>query len=153
MMINFSPIYKQILLADDDSDDCMLFEEALKEVSANTLLTIESDGHSLMERLQNLKESLPDILFLDLNMPKKNGSECLCEIRSLPQFNNIPIIILSTSSQRQAVKKMYEQGANYYICKPSNFNHLKDSIRNVLSFTLDELTTKSTNNNFFLSYT
>ena len=143
---------KNILLADDDSDDCMIFEEALKEVNAQTQLTIESDGHLLMERLRNLVQPLPDILFLDLNMPKKNGAECLCEIRSLPRLKNIPIIILSTSCQRQTVNKMYEQGANYYICKPSDFGQLKDALQNVLSFTIDVLTKKPTRENFLLSY-
>jgi CheY-like chemotaxis protein len=145
--------FKNILLADDDSDDCMIFEEALKEINAHTQLTIESDGNLLMERLKSKTQPMPDILFLDLNMPRKNGSECLCEIRSLTQLKNIPVIILSTSSQRQAVNKMYEQGANYYICKPSEFGQLKDAIQKMLSFTVDALTKKPTRENFLLSYT
>ena len=74
-----------ILLADDDLDDCLFFKEALEGMPVNTHLTAVHDGEQLMQLLANEKIKLPDILFLDLNMPRKNGFECLTEIKQ----NNI----------------------------------------------------------------
>ena len=75
-----------ILLADDDNDDVLLFEHALNEVSANTSLIIARDGQELMELLHSYTLPYPNAIFLDLNMPKKNGIECLQEIKSNEQF-------------------------------------------------------------------
>ena len=70
-----------ILLADDDLDDCLFFKDALEDMPAYTKFTAVHDGEQLMQLLTHEKNGLPDILFLDLNMPRKNGFECLTEIR------------------------------------------------------------------------
>jgi CheY-like chemotaxis protein len=129
--------HTKIFLADDDSDDCLLFEEALRECCPVTELSVANDGIELMSLLEKNQE-LPTVIFLDLNMPKKNGFECITEIRSKAQFNSIPIIIFSTTAQPEAVNKVYDAGANYYVCKPNSYQLLKDVIKHILAIEWNE---------------
>lgn len=129
---------KSIFLADDDGDDCLLFEDALREIDLHTQLTTAADGIQLMDILKNTVSRLPDVIFLDLNMPCKNGFECLQEIKESPVWRFIPIIIFSTSAQPDTIDQVYEQGANYYICKPGTFPLLKKAIEYVLSINWPE---------------
>lgn len=133
MDLNYSPL-KNIFLADDDIDDCELFEDALREVSFETKLTTAKDGIELMKVLDKSTTSSPDLIFLDLNMPRKDGFECLNEIKLSPILKNIPIIIFSTSSDREVVDKGYRLGANFYVPKPRSFQLLKNAIWQVLTF-------------------
>src|SRR5688500_8021391 len=90
----------KIMIADDDEDDCVFFTDALGELNISVRISCFSNGAALMEELTNGSfTSLPDFLFLDLNMQLKNGMECLGEIRSNKTFDKLPIIIFSTSSQ------------------------------------------------------
>jgi len=121
-----------IFLADDDGDDCLLFEDALREIDLQIRLTTASDGIELMNILKKADTRLPDVIFLDLNMPCKNGFECLQEIRQSADLRAIPIVIFSTSAQADTIDRVYTQGANYYICKPGTFPLLKKAIEYVL---------------------
>jgi CheY-like chemotaxis protein len=122
-----------LLLADDDEDDCAFFKEALDELLLPTDLVTVNDGVELMNFLaKNATNNLPDILFLDLNMPRKNGHECLTEIKEKEEFKNLPVIIFSTSLDNDIVDLMYEKGATYYIRKPGEFSKLKKVIENAL---------------------
>ncbi len=123
-----------IFLTDDDNDDCMLFSEALRESYAEIGLNVTTDGVKLMEMLHEMPPKGPMVLFLDLNMPRKNGFECLDEIRSSPALKDIPVIIFSTSSNTDIIDRTYRQGANYFISKPNSFSLLKKAIAHVLSF-------------------
>lgn len=127
---------KNIFLSDDDADDCMLFSEALQELysEGEARLTIANDGVKLMEVLDKTVPPPPEVIFLDLNMPRKNGFECLQEIRTTPKLQEIPIVIFSTSSNSDIVDRSYDHGANYYICKPKSYPLLKKTIEYVLSF-------------------
>lgn len=122
-----------IFLTDDDSDDIMFFSDALKELKLNSVLTVTTDGVELMDALGTALPPPPYVIFLDLNMPKKNGFECLKEIRENEKLMNIPVVILSTSSNKDFIEQSYRYGANYYICKPKTFNLLKKSIETILS--------------------
>lgn len=124
---------KLIFLADDDEDDCLLFGDALREVNAHTCLTTAADGFQLMSILHETVPPPPDVIFLDLNMPRKNGFECLAEIKQVQKLKDIPVIIYSTSAQQKDIEKVYEQGARYYLCKPDSFEELKKAITKVLS--------------------
>ena len=115
---------KYILLADDDTDDCMFFANALEELKVPFKLKTVFDGEQLMNFLEN-NENLPDIIFLDMNMPCKNGFECLVEIRQSELYKMIPVIIISTSLDENIIKLLHENGAFFYIKKPSLFAHLK----------------------------
>jgi len=121
---------KNIFLADDDADDRMLFEDALKKLTIPTQLTLSNDG---LELMSNLETVVPDVIFLDLNMPRKNGFQCLGEIRNTPKLKDIPIVIFSTTANEDAVNKTYQLGANYYICKPNSFELLVKAIEIVLT--------------------
>jgi len=127
---------KNIFLTDDDADDCLLFSEIVGEIFAKNQpkLTITHDGVKLMEALDETVPPAPEVIFLDLNMPRKNGFECLAEIRKIPKLQRIPIVIISTSSNRDIIDRTFEHGANYYICKPQSYVLLKKTIQQVLSF-------------------
>lgn len=115
----------RILLADDDESDHLLFREAFSELKINTIIRTVNDGIQLMEWLNMNNTRLPDLLFLDLNMPRKNGLECLKEIRRDEKFKDISIAIYSTSDNEKDVEETFRNGANVYITKPHNFNMLK----------------------------
>ncbi|MEJ1222383.1 response regulator [Sediminicola sp. 1XM1-17] len=122
----------RILLADDDEDDRLFFEDALEDIGYPTLLTLAKNGVELMGILTGDEESMPEILFLDLNMPLKNGVECLSEIRADRFFDKLIIIIYSTSLNKDTVELLYRNGADYYIQKPSDYEGLKKVVKKVL---------------------
>ena len=122
----------KILLADDDMDDCEFFKEALDDLTIHGNLTILHDGILLMKYLNDNNNSLPDVLFLDINMPCKNGHECLIEIKNSERLKHIPVIIISTSMEEEVVKMFYANGAHNYIRKPANFSQLKIIISDAL---------------------
>ncbi len=129
---------KTIMLADDDADDCTFFEDALKEVSIATELTVAKDGAALMTSLEENVPPPPHVIFLDLNMPRKNGFECLKEIRETPKLKKIPVVIFSTTASENAVEKTYSLGADCYICKPNSHKLLIKAIETVLALNLWE---------------
>jgi CheY-like chemotaxis protein len=100
-----------LLLADDDSDDCIFFKDALDELPVSANLITVKDGVELMELLSESQTVLPDILFLDLNMPRKTGFECLFEIKANEKLKHLPIVILSTSLDLKVVNSLYDMGA------------------------------------------
>ncbi len=128
-----------VFLSDDDEDDCQLFLEAMEELYFEVSLTITNNGVKLMEVLEETVPPAPELIFLDLNMPRKNGFECLDEIRKNPKLQSIPVVILSTSSNNDVIDRTFEQGANYFICKPASFLKLKKALEHVLSFDLQQL--------------
>jgi DNA-binding NarL/FixJ family response regulator len=119
-----------IILADDDDDDRLLFKDVLKEYSQTSNLRFAHNGEHLMSLLRS--EDLPDVLFLDLNMPLKNGIECLEEIRGDEKLKDLPVVIFSTSSHPGTINQMYEIGAQLYVRKPNDFTHLRKAIHAVL---------------------
>ncbi len=127
---------KNIFLVDDDADDRMFFEEALKEISTETELTTANDGIELMTTLEEnvTAPPPPHVIFLDLNMPRKNGFECLKEIRETRKLENIPVVIFSTSANENSIEKTYSLGANCYIRKPTSHKLLIKAIETVLAF-------------------
>lgn len=136
----------KVLLADDDKDDCLLFKEALEELPLSTVLSIVHDGEQLMKLLKDNPNKLPHVLFLDLNMPRKNGFECLAEIRDSRNMKGLIVIISSTTSKQDMVDLVYKYGAHHYIRKPSEFPHLKNVIHQVLINISEGLFPKSVTN-------
>jgi CheY-like chemotaxis protein len=127
-----------ILLADDDTDDRFFFEQALKEIPIANHLTSVHDGDQLMNNLFANSEHLPDVLFLDLSMPRKTGFECLSEIKEHKILKDLHVVMFSTSFprdldyERDMIKMLYEIGAQDYIRKPSDFTELKQVIQKAL---------------------
>lgn len=142
---------RHILLADDDKDDQLLFKEALEELSLATHLAIVQNGEQLMQLLNDEKEQLPDILFLDLNMPRKNGFICLSEIKRNERLKSLPVIIFTTSYEPEIVNLLYKKGAQYYIRKPNDFEQLKTVIYQGLVLTGQKDMSQPPRENFVLS--
>jgi CheY-like chemotaxis protein len=129
-----------ILLADDDMDDCVFFKQALNELSQSIQLTTVHDGEQLMQLLTNENTGLPDVLFLDLNMPRKNGFECLSEIKLHKKLKQLPVIIFSTSYEQEVVNRLFKNGAHFFIRKPSEFSQFKKIVQQSLALiTPDQL--------------
>ncbi|MEO6731054.1 MAG: response regulator [Ferruginibacter sp.] len=131
-----SPLYsRNILLAEDDDDDCLIFRYALEELSLAFNLTTVKNGEELMLLLNDDNARLPDVVFLDINMPRKNGFECLLEIKNNKRLETLPVIIFSTSFFLPLVERLYADGAHYYVRKPNEVGQLQKAIYEVLSLT------------------
>ena len=109
--------FLNILLADDDKDDRFFFDLVLKKLHLPIELATVEDGAMLIKYLDNNSAQLPDALFLDLNMPRKNGMECLEEIKNNEKLKGIPVIIYSTSLNEDVVDQLYKNGAHCYVRK------------------------------------
>ena len=140
-----------ILLADDDTDDCIFFKEALGELLLSTHLTTVNDGEQLMQLLTNETNVLPHVLFLDLNMPRKNGFECLTEIKLSKKLKQLPVIVFSTSFEQEVVNQLYKNGAQYFIRKPSEFSQFKNIIQLSLALITKENISQPTRENFVIT--
>lgn len=127
-----------ILLAEDDIDDRFFFEKALKLIPIDTKLTTVNDGEKLMEYLANNQLNLPDIIFLDISMPRKTGIECLQEIKENEVVSKVPIAMLSTSYTKDdafenGIKSMLiRMGAERFIRKPNSIDELKTILEEIL---------------------
>ncbi|WP_395050552.1 response regulator [Flavobacterium sp.] len=127
-----------ILLADDDKADHILFEKAFKDLNVPPNITIVNDGEELIKYLTKHSEQLPDIIFLDLNMPRKNGFESLVEIREIEKLKDLSIVIFSTSFPQDKnyelgmISNLFKLGANVFIRKANNFEQLKHVILQAL---------------------
>jgi CheY-like chemotaxis protein len=128
-----------ILLADDDTDDCFFFKKALDELLLVTQLTIVHDGEQLMNYLFKNTKNLPDILFLDISMPRKNGLECLSEIKQNKKLQDLPLVLLSTSNSKDMISTVFKIGAHVYIHKPGDFEQLKQVIHHALPIATEKI--------------
>ncbi|MCW3101663.1 MAG: response regulator rcp1 [Bacteroidetes bacterium] len=119
------------LLADDDKDDRSFFEMVLSALAPEVKLTTVQDGEELMEFLLKNSSRLPDVLFLDINMPRKNGAECLQEIMQNEMLKALPVIMYSTSLHPEVAEQFHKDGAWYYIQK-GDLNELERYLKKVL---------------------
>lgn len=139
-----------ICLADDDEDDRLFFKDAFDELKINTKVSTFNDGVELMDFLNHEDSVLPHVLFLDLNMPKKNGVECLLEIKKNERLNNIAIAIYSTSSSEEHIEETFINGANIYIKKPNDFENLKKILSEVVTINWQYHTSGLNKDNFLM---
>jgi chemotaxis family two-component system response regulator Rcp1 len=128
----------EILMVEDSQADVLMTREAFKEARlANTLHVVE-DGVQAMQFLRQEAEFAssprPDLILLDLNLPRKNGREVLAEIKADPGLRTIPVIILTTSQAEQDILEAYNLHANCYIVKPVGFENFVTAIQSVESF-------------------
>ncbi len=127
-----------ILMADDDEDDCIMTGEALKEAGVKNDMVFAQNGEELLDYLRHQGKysqsdsAVPDIILLDLNMPKMDGREALKELKGDLQLKKIPVIVLTTSKSMEDIVKTYDLGTNSFIVKPTTFKELVE-IMNVLS--------------------
>jgi CheY-like chemotaxis protein len=118
-----------IVLAEDNLEHCFFFRKALREVAPSVQLTDVHDGNKLIELLQSY---LPDLLFLDLNMPCKDGVQCIKEIREDRVYNRLPIVVFTMSSHDNSIQTAYGFGANLYMIKPNEYSKLLQSLNSIL---------------------
>ena len=124
-------------MADDDADDRFLVKAAFDDNEILNPIMFFEDGERLLEYLTTHATNMPPLLiFLDLNMPKRDGREVLQAVRNNKNWNTIPVIIFSTSNAPEDIRAAYELGANCYIVKPSSYEGLKEVIMNVQNFWL-----------------
>jgi CheY-like chemotaxis protein len=138
-----------ILLAEDSEGDRLLFKEALEELNLDTRVDVVKNGVQLMDYLTK-NNTLPHLLFLDLNMPRKSGMECLKEIRSDNKLKEIAIAVYSTSASEHDINESFLNGANVYINKPNDFKTLKQLIGKVVTATLLSRDPRFNRENFLL---
>jgi CheY-like chemotaxis protein len=136
-----APIH--ILLAEDDPDDRLFTRRALLETRVSTRLTTVENGKELLHYLRHEEEKLngeashPDLVLLDLNMPRMDGREALREMKSDPELRRIPVVVLTTSEADQDVLQSYDLGVNAFMTKPVSFNELTDAMDSLGAFWFD----------------
>ncbi len=127
-----------ILLVEDDPGDVLLVREALAEHKVANALSVVSDGVKAMEFLRregdHTEAERPGIVLLDLNLPRKSGTEVLAEIKRDPDLATIPVVVLTTSESEHDVLRSYQQHANAYIAKPVHFERFKRIVRQIDEF-------------------
>ncbi len=141
----------QILLADDDEDDRLFFEDAINSINIATELTMVENGKEMMNFLLVEELVLPDIIFLDLNMPGNSGLEYLKEIRQNTKLSTLSIAIYSTSSSEQDIEETFVNGANIYIKKPNTVNDLQEVLKKVLCTNWQYINSSFNKDSFILS--
>ena len=141
----------KVILVDDDEDDRVMFAEVINKCGIDTELKLLSNGKELMEQLDNKERPLPDLIFLDLNMPVLNGSECLQLIRNKEHFDQINVAIYSTSKSQKHIEQTFIDGANIFITKPHSINKLHEVIKKVLSLNWQYHTSNLDRKNFLLN--
>ncbi len=136
-MLQGNAIPVMILIADDDEDDRLLTRQALEEAHLSNDVRFVEDGEELMEYLrrqgryagQDGRAPRPGLILLDLNMPKKDGRECLREIKADDDLRDIPVVVLSTSREEEDITRSYQLGVNSFISKPVTFTGLVDALK------------------------
>lgn len=150
----YQPINRNLViaLAEDDKEDRLLFEEAIDELPVSVELMSFNNGDELMDWLKNNNEPrLPDALFLDLNMPRKNGFAALGEMKRSNKLQNMPVIIFSIATNKEMIKQVFKDAAHYYIRKPVHFWKLKELIYKSLKLIADNDKDLPDKENFMLT--
>lgn len=137
------PTSMTILIADDDTDDRLFMDKALRQSGYTQIIQFVEDGEDLMHYLRRQggyteqNAPWPDLLILDLNMPRKNGFQALSEIKDDPKLRRLPVIVMTTSSADEDVIKTYNLGVNSFVTKPFNFNRLVEMVSALKTYWLD----------------
>lgn len=118
-----------LLLVDDDPDDCELMLEVIEAIDFIRQVDVAGNGEEMMAVL---RWRLPDLIILDLNMPRKGGMEILAELKRDPRFHNIPVVIFTTSDQEDDICGSYALGANSFIVKPYSYEGMKSVLESVV---------------------
>ena len=123
--------YQHILVIDDDPEDIEIFSEAINSFNQNIIITPSTDALLALEDLKKAK-NLPDIIFLDLQMPRLTGKDFLEKLNEDSTLQNIPVVVLSGQSDA-LIKDTYQKiGARNYICKPNSYKELIEELRKIL---------------------
>ena len=124
---------KTLFIIDDDEDDQLFLHEALHDLKIHIDFFYANNGETALRLLKDEDIPVPDYIFLDLNMPKLNGKECLIEIKKLRKYANVPIIIYTTSSNQKDKQEIMELGAHYFLTKPTRISELCSRLLDVFA--------------------
>jgi CheY-like chemotaxis protein len=124
-----------IILAEDDIDDQNIFQIALQEIDSSIQTQFVSNGKELLDLLQ---KDIPDLLFLDLEMPYKNGLQCLIEMKNDPQLEKIPVVVFSSTTKPSNIQTAYEMGAHLFFIKPPVYSDYLSSIKAIFKLNWNE---------------
>lgn len=138
MVSESQPRHIEILLVEDSPSDVMLTREALDEARLINTIHVVEDGVKALDFLHGRGEFAeaprPDLVLLDLNLPRKNGIEVLTEVKSDPVLKSIPVIVLTTSSAEEDILRSYEHHANSYVVKPVGFDDFIQAVHSIKHF-------------------
>jgi CheY-like chemotaxis protein len=127
-----------VLLVEDDPGDVLLIREAFSEQKVGNVLSVVSDGVQAVEYVRGegkfTGRERPDLILLDLNLPRKSGTEVLAEIKADPTLATIPVIVLTTSEAEEDVLRSYQAHANAYISKPVDFDRFRQIVHKIDDF-------------------
>jgi len=123
-----------VLLVEDDPGDVLLVREALNDHKLNNRLLVAADGVEAMELLRSADANRPDLVLLDLNLPRKDGREVLAEIKADEALRSIPVVVLTTSDAEEDILRSYDLHANAYVTKPVDFDRFIDVVRQIDDF-------------------
>jgi len=128
----------EVLLVEDDPGDTLMIKEAFEDNKVRNRLTCVADGVEALEYLrregQHGDAQRPDLVLLDLNLPRKDGREVLAEIKGDDELSTIPVVVLTTSAAEEDVLRSYELHANAYVTKPVDFERFIDVVRQIDEF-------------------
>lgn len=124
----------RILLIEDDADDIELLQEALKNHAIAFDMDVIKDGKLALDHFR-AGSMAPEIIILDLNLPKVHGRELIVEIKAAQTFKNIPLLILTTSSAKEDVEYAYKHGADKYLIKPSTIEKIRETVNTIVQLT------------------
>jgi CheY-like chemotaxis protein len=128
-----------LMIIDDDEDDHYLFSEAVREIDPSIHLTHCYECEQALTILKEAQSNLPDLIFLDLNMPRINGMQCLEIIKRQKQLQDIPVIIFSTSTNKRNIEEVLRLGAAAYLAKPCGMSELVTAIRQIVKSRMNEI--------------
>ena len=137
--------YKTILLVDDDPDDQLLFSEALSVADATVLCHMATNGIDALEQLQSGTLIMPNLVFMDVNMPRMNGIDCLKKMQHDAVLKDIPVIMYSTSCSPAYQKECFDNGAVYYMEKPTDFAQLCNALKSIVTHGISQVKTTCNN--------
>jgi len=122
-----------ILLIDDDPDDQEIFSFALQEANAHAVCTFANDGLQALEKFQSDDDFTPQLIFVDVNMPRMNGAECLAEIKKMDRLRHIPVFMYSTSAEPEIIKECIDLGATGFIQKYTDTDLLEKALLKIMA--------------------
>jgi len=134
---------KLVIFAEDDNEDWMLIDETLQLCSENCVFERVHNGVELLNRLRDTSLNLPDVIMMDLKMPKKDGVETLTDIRQDDNLKHIPVIIMTTSKTESDIMRSYITGANSYVVKPVTFDAMRSVLLDIHHYWANVVTTPS----------
>jgi CheY-like chemotaxis protein len=125
-------LYKVVLLIDDDKEDQEIFSDAVREVDNSIRFVSEFNSDQAISNIGQMKKERPEIIFLDMNMPRLNGKQLLSELKRDPEMSQIPVVMCSTFFGDRDVAEIERLGAAHHLVKPTRFNELCEAIAQIL---------------------